>query len=80
MCKTQAFPVSACFVLLYIQYNTFHLKIVRVCCRIAVHPAAGGAAGPPGAHAGAERPGHVRPHPHQHAVPHQERGKRHCGQ
>lgn len=49
-------------------------------CRVAVHPAAGGAAGPPGAHAGAEGPGDVRAHPHQHAVPHQEGGKQHGGQ
>ena len=45
--------------------------------RVAVRPVARGAPGPPGAHAGAERPGHVCSHPHQHAVAHQEGGKRH---
>ena len=53
---------------------------VCACCRVPVHPVAGGAPGPPGTHAGAEGPGHVRPHPHQHAVAHQEGGKRHCGE
>lgn len=44
-----------------------------------MHPVAGGAPYPPGTHAGAERPGHVRPHPYQHALPHQEGGEWHCG-
>lgn len=48
--------------------------------RIAVHPAARGAPSPPDPHAGAEGPGHVCPHPHQHAVPHQEGGKWHRGE
>lgn len=58
-------------------HETNHILLWR---RVTLHLIAGGAAGPPGAHAGAEGPGHVRTHPHQHAVAHQEGGKRQLGE
>lgn len=60
--------------------NFIYHYIFDVCCRVTVHPVARGAPGPPGTHARAERPGHVCPHPHQHADAHQEGGEQHRGE
>lgn len=72
--------MNVLLVILLIIMSLMSDSSVCLCCRVTMHPFASGAQSPPGLHAGAERPGHVCQHPHQHALPYQEGGKQHSSE